>query len=154
MIGLAALGISFITDMIRDKGEDLVTEAIKKTTGIDISGNKKITEEQKQTIINSQKSIDRELELIYKDKSDARSMNIKLQVSKDWLVRNAGSLIAIFVVVATFGLWLCMVLGITDNLNQNVLSSINSSLTLSLGYVLAFYFGSSKEAADSKRKVL
>ncbi len=90
-------------------------------------------------------------ELYLKDKSDARKMNVLIQQSKDWLVRNAGSLIAIFVVVSTFGLWLCMLIGMTDSLNQSVLMSINSSLTLSLGYVLSFYYGSSKTEADSKR---
>lgn len=155
--------ITAITSMLADKGLGAVSKAIEggadkaielvsKKTGIDLSSKKELTAQDIEKLKVFQSTHLKELEMFYADRADARNMNVKLQASKDWLVRNAGSLISIFVVVSTFGLWLCMLVGITDNLNQTVLMSINSSLTLSLGYVLSFYYGSSKTEADSKRE--
>ena len=53
MIGLAGLGISFLTDLIGKYGEPLIAKGIEKVTGIDVT-KKELTQEEKQKIIDSQ----------------------------------------------------------------------------------------------------
>ena len=87
------------------------------------------------------------------DKSDARQMNNFLNKHKQtpWLVKNTGSLIALITTLFTFGLWFAMLLDFTTGVNENILFAINSGLTLSFGYVLSFYFGSSKNESDLQK---
>ena len=53
MIGLAGLGISFLTDLIGKYGEPLIAKGIEKVTGINVT-KKELTQEEKQKIIDSQ----------------------------------------------------------------------------------------------------
>ena len=46
LTALTTLGLNFVKDLIQDKGEDLVTEGIRKVTGIDISKEKELSEAQ------------------------------------------------------------------------------------------------------------
>jgi len=170
---LADKGLNVVKNAI-EGGADKAIDYVSKKTGIDLSSEdvKKngLTNEQivklqelessdkielEKLALENKKEDNRHDEFntseVLKDKDSSRKMNVNLQSSKDWLVRNTGSIIAIFVVVSTFGLWFSMLIGATEELNQTVIVGINNSLTLSLGYVLAFYFGSSKTEADSKR---
>lgn len=61
LTALTALGLDFVKDLIKSKGEDLVTEGIKKVTGIDIGKEKELSEAQ----INFIK--DHELEILKLD---------------------------------------------------------------------------------------
>ena len=54
---LVGLGIDFAKDLIIDHGEDLVTEGIKKVTGIDLKKTKKLTPEQIKSISDAEKQI-------------------------------------------------------------------------------------------------
>jgi hypothetical protein len=87
------------------------------------------------------------------DKQNARALqaNLNSLQSTPWLVKNTGSMIALFTTVFTFGLWFAMLMNFTAEVNENILFAINSGLTLSLGYVLSFYFGSSKNESDLQR---
>lgn len=49
LAALAGLGIDFVSDLIKDKGEALVTEGIKKVTGIDLT-KKELTPAEIQKI--------------------------------------------------------------------------------------------------------
>lgn len=92
------------------------------------------------------------LKMVYVDRAGAREMNIKVQTSSDWLVRNTGSMIAIFTVLSAFVMDVYLLYLSANN------QEINSIFTLIAGavsaravQVLSFYFGDSKASADSQR---
>lgn len=86
------------------------------------------------------------------DTMDARSLNKALSKKKQagWLYINVGPLIALLVVIFTFGLWTMMILGITKGIGENILFAINGGLTTALGFILSFYFGTSKTESESR----
>lgn len=81
------------------------------------------------------------------DTINARSSGKYLSKNKHagWLFVNAGPLIAVMVVIFTFALWAMMIIGITKNVNENILFALVSGLNMALGYILSYYFGSSKK---------
>ena len=92
------------------------------------------------------------LNAYYADKDSARDMAVDIQVSKDWLVRNTGSIIALFTVISAFTMDLYLLYLVQSN------ETINSMFTLIAGavstravQVLSFYFGESKSNADNQR---
>jgi len=149
---LAGLGIDFVKDMVMDKGEELVTESIKKATGIDLSKKTRLSVEDVALIKKAKENISKELELIYKDKQSARLMSVELSKSKSWLVANTGSLIAIFTVLSAFILDVIILYMVFNNQEVSpILTLIAGANNVKAGQVLSFYFGSSKESADGKR---
>jgi len=149
---LANAGLDLLSNLINE-GEDKAINLIKDKTGIDLSKPpskddilklKEFEEKNKELILN-------QLELILKDKQSARNMSIELSKSSSWLLKNTGSLIALFVVTAGFILFILLLL--------NMLSIDNPNVAMILGFVggyitqiLSFYFGSSKTEADTKGK--
>ena len=89
------------------------------------------------------------------DKQSAREMNSDLQISKDWLVRNTGSLIAWFIIIGTFILdYMVVFEGLKNEVgDKEVLMFILGSMNTYTAGVISFYFGSSKTEADTKRIV-
>jgi len=146
---LAGAGLNILTDLIKDNGEEFVKQGIKKVTGIEVKDS--LSPEQVAVIKASEQEI---VKQVYQDRADARKMNVDLQVSKDWLVRNTGSLIAIFVVLSAF---ILDVFILYQAIGQGV-GSLNPIVTLIAGatstkavQVLSFYFGDSKVNADTNR---
>lgn len=86
------------------------------------------------------------------DTMDARSLNKALSKKKQagWLYINVGPLIALLVVIFTFSLWTMMILGITKGIGENILFAINGGLSTALGFILSFYFGTSKTESESR----
>lgn len=74
------------------------------------------------------------------------------QSHTSWLIKNTGSIIALTVVIATFGLWYVMLMGLAKGVGENILFAINGGLTTTVGFILSFYFGTSKTEADAKRQ--
>jgi len=96
-----------------------------------------------------------ETKAFIEDKQSARKMNSDLVASKDWLVRNTGSLLAWFIVIGTVVLDYMIAF---DNLkdavaDKEVLMFILGSMNTYTAGVISFYFGSSKTEADAKRAV-
>lgn len=87
------------------------------------------------------------------DKASAREMNHQIQASKDWLVRNTGSLLAWFIILGTFVLdYMVVFEGLKNEVgDKEVLMFILGSMNTYTAGVISFYFGSSKSEADSKR---
>lgn len=163
MFGLGAwavsAGIGFIKDLIIDNGEDLVKEGIKKVTGIDLNKKKvsDLTPADIKLINDSQikiKELDfKELELIVKDRQSARTHNVEIQAAKDWLVRNTGSMLAIFTILTAFVLDILLIVMIVNGQAINPLYTlIQGAMNARAIQVLGFYFGDSKRSADSERK--
>jgi len=102
------------------------------------------------------KSDVRETEAYLEDTQSARKMNSDLVVSKDWLVRNTGSLLAWFVILGTFALdYMVAFQGLKEVVgDKEVLMFILGSMNTYTAGVISFYFGSSKTEADAKRAVV
>jgi len=93
-------------------------------------------------------------EVFIDDKKDARKMNSDLIESKDWLVRNTGSLLAWFIIIGTFTLdYMVAFEGLRQAVgDKEVLMFILGSMNTYTAGVISFYYGSSKTEADNKRK--
>lgn len=94
-----------------------------------------------------------ETKAFLEDTQSARKMNNDLVQSKDWLVRNTGSLLAWFVVLGTFSLdYMVAFEGLKESVeDKEVLMFILGSMNTYTAGVISFYFGSSKTEADTKR---
>lgn len=147
--------IPFVGKLIDDYGEKLVVKGIEKLTGVDLS-KQELTNEDKQKIIDSQIEIMnldfKTLELGYQDKNNARNFGVNIQVSQDWLVRNTGSLIAIFTIISAFILDLLLIYMVMNGTNVNpIYTLIQGAMNVRAVQVLSFYFGDSKVNADRQR---
>ena len=96
-----------------------------------------------------------ETKAFLEDKQSARAMNSDLKASKDWLVRNTGSLLAWIIVIGTIALDYMIAF---DNLkdkvaDKEVMMFILGSMNTYTAGVISFYFGSSKTEADVKRRI-
>lgn len=148
-------GIDFLDKLASEVGIPLLSKGIKAATGIDIS-EKTLTAEDKQKIIDSQveiMNIDfKTLELGYKDKDSARNFGVNIQASQDWLVRNVGSLIALFTILSAFILDLLLIYMVMNGTNVNpIYTLIQGAMNVRAVQVLSFYFGDSKVNADRQR---
>lgn len=152
---LANAGVNLVEKFV-GAGKDKAIEVIKEKTGIDLSKKQNLSQEDilklKEFENKNKEFLLRETEAFLKDKQNARNMAIEISKNgKDWLVRNTGSLIALFVVTAVFILFGLL-------LNGN-LSIENSNVAMIVGFtggyvtqILSFYFGSSKTEADKVRE--
>lgn len=91
------------------------------------------------------------------DIDNTRDNFLKISQSHtSWLIKNTGSIIALTVVSATFALWFVMLTGEGEvkGASENILFAINGGLTTAVGFILSFYFGTSKTEADAKHQEL
>ena len=164
---LGSIGLNIFSSVLEKGTKEVKTNTLKfieKKTGIVLNEEKtefskeeiKILQQAEKEFITKTMEMNLEsFKISTHDKSNARAMNINLgKYQSPWLVKNTGSLIALITTIFTFGLWYAMLMGFTDNVNENILFAINSGLTLSLGYVLSFYFGSSKNESDVQKSRL
>lgn len=160
MIGtlLAGAGIKLFDKLIDNHGEDLVSKGIEKVTGIKLEGKTKLSPQEVQLINESElriKELDfKKLSKILEDVADSRKHNISIQVAKDWLVRNTGSILAIFTILSAFVLDVVILYMVFKGLNVDpIITLIAGANNIKAGQVLSFYFGSSKTEADERRGV-
>ncbi len=94
-----------------------------------------------------------ETKAMLEDKDSARDMNTGLIDSKDWLVRNTGSMLAWFVIVGTVVMdYLVVFNGYYDNVkDKEVLMFVLGSVNTYTASIISFYFGSSKTEADNMK---
>jgi len=113
--------------------------------------------EQQKTELNykakMRESDVKEQAIYLQDKQDAREMNSSLVASKDWLVRNTGSLMAWFIVLGTVALdYMVVFNGLSESVkDKEVLMFILGAMNTYTANVISFYFGSSKTEADKNR---
>jgi len=146
MLGmLMSAGLDFLADMVKDKGEQVVNEVVKKTTGIDLTKTKTLSKEDITKLRANEKEI---LNMVLKDKQNARNMAVELANSNgSWLVKNTGSIIGLFVTISSFVLFALLLSGKLDINNSNV-ALIAGYAGGYISTILSFYFGSSKTEAD------
>ncbi|PHQ89510.1 MAG: hypothetical protein COB42_06700 [Sulfurimonas sp.] len=92
------------------------------------------------------------LNAYYADKESARNMSVKIQVSTDWLVRNTGSIIALFTVISAFFMdgYLLYLVQADEPINS-MFTLIAGAVSTRAVQVLSFYFGESKSNTDAQR---
>ncbi len=157
MIGIASMLASAGMDLVSkfiDTGKDKAVEVLKEKTGIDLSKKDRLSQSEilklKEFENKNKEFLLKQIELANADRDSARKMNIELSKSDSWLVKNTGSILALFVTLSTFILF-----GLLLNGNLTI---DNPNVALIAGFVggyvttiLSFYFGSSKTEADNKR---
>ena len=148
-------GIDFLDKLIGEVGLPLVKKGIKSVLGIDLD-EKTLSPEDKQKIMDSQIEIMKidfeKLKLGYEDKASARLFGVNIQQSQDWLVRNTGSLIALFTVLSAFILDMLLIYMVVNDTNVNpIYTLIQGAMNVRAVQVLSFYFGDSKVNADKQR---
>jgi len=149
---LVNAGLDFVTDLIKDKGEDLALETVKKVTGIDLTTKKELTPEEIASIKDSQNKI---LEYHQKNTADARSMykeksetadSIALSISK-WNL----PLIVILIIINVAA---------TELLNDVKLAIVSNFIGIAIktlfderATVINFFFGSSQGSKDKSKQL-
>jgi hypothetical protein len=143
MIGIVGMLAKAGFDYLADTGEDIAKDAVKKATGIDLNGKTELSVDEIAKIKGSREALNRELELLLKDKADARAMSVALSQSDSWLLKNTGSMIGMFTVVISFVLFGLILAGFVDMSNP----SVSLVVGFAGGYItqiLSFYFGATK----------
>ena len=163
MIGLAGLGISFLTDLIGKYGEPLIAKGIEKVTGIDVT-KKELTQEEKQKIIDSQieimkidfeklKEENRAKEFVTiqnnTNTANARESNTKIQESSNssWLAKNTPFILDFVIVFAVFILGYSLLYVQIPEANIQIMNIMFGTLLGILGTVYNYHRGSSNGSA-------
>ena len=138
-----------IVEAVGKVADDLITSDEERAE----KENEKLKTELNYKLEKEALNIKRD-EVFIGDKKSAREMNSNLISSKDWLVRNTGSLLAWFVILGTFTLdYMIAFEGLKKAVeDKEVLMFILGSMNTYTAGVISFYFGSSKTEADAVRK--
>jgi len=99
LASLVELGVDFVGDMIESHGEDLVTEGIKKVTGVDINSNKKLSSEEIAKIKAMKMD---ELKLAMENIANAREMQTAALAQSDVFSKRFVYYYAIGITIFTF----------------------------------------------------
>lgn len=149
---LAGKGLDLLSGAV-ESGADKAIELVSEKTGINLKTKTALNDDDIEKLKAFQENNISELKLMYQDKQNARNMSIQLSNAKSWLVANTGSLIALFTVLSAFALDMVMLYMVFKGLEVSpLLTLIAGANNVKAGQVLSFYFGSSKEAADEKRR--
>lgn len=169
MIGLAGLGISFLTDLIGKFGEPLIAKGIEKVTGIDVT-KQELTQEDKQKIMDSQieimkidfeklKEENRAKEFVTiqnnTNTANARENNTKVQESSNssWLAKNTPFILDFVIVFAVFILGYSLLYVQIPEANIQIMNIMFGTLLGILGTVYNYHRGSSNGSA-SKSEII
>ena len=169
MIGLAGLGISFLTDLIGKYGEPLIAKGIDKVTGIDVT-KQELTQEDKQKIMDSQieimkidfeklKEENRAKEFVTiqnnTNTANARENNTKIQESSNssWLAKNTPFILDFVIVFAVFILGYSLLYVQIPEANIQIMNIMFGTLLGILGTVYNYHRGSSNGSA-SKSEII
>jgi len=156
MFGIASMladaGMNLVSKFI-DTGKDKAIKVIKEKTGVDLSKepSKEDFIKLKEFENKNKEFLLKQIELMNQDRDSARNMSIELSKSNSWLVKNTGSILALFVTLSTFILFGLLLNGTLTIDNPNV-ALIAGFVGGYVTTILSFYFGSSKLEADKVRK--
>ena len=163
MIGLAGLGISFLTDLIGKYGEPLIAKGIEKVTGIDVT-KKELTQEEKQKIIDSQieimkidfekiKENNRAKEFVTisnnQNTANARDNNTKVQESQNAtkLAKNTPFIIDFIIVISTVLLGFALFAFEIPISNKELAYMMFGAMLAHCGTIINYHRGSSNSSA-------
>ena len=155
---LLSLGIDYVTNMVKEHGEDLAVEAIKKVTNIDL----KSTEPTVEDIVAIKKAekdvlaLDFEkLKLAQENTNSAREMNVEIQTSENSssLAKNAAYYLDFAIVGATIAVGFCLFFFEIPVENTELAYTMFGSLLTLSSTVINFHRGSS-HGSKEKSKML
>jgi cation transport ATPase len=138
LTALTTLGLNFVKDLIQDKGEDLVTEGIRKVTGIDISKEKELSEAQIRFIKDHEleiKKLDFEKLKLQYDQKNTENKEITARHEND--MKSDSKLSKNIRPLALIYLMFLFTLAFIMEVSSEVLEMLGNLLTL----VFMFYFG-------------
>lgn len=152
LASLVGLGIDFVGDMINSHGEDLVTEGIKKVTGVDLT-KKELTPKDIKALKEAEKELRefnfKELKLHMEDRNSARDMQKSALGQEDKFSKRFIYYYASVVTLVTF----VYIFGITfGDIPENNVRFADTVLGFLLGTglsaIINFFYGSSKGSSD------
>ena len=147
---LAGLGIDFVKDLIEEKGDVLVTEGIKKVTGIDLTKKKELTTEEILAIKEAEaqiRNLDFEkLKLEFQNTDSARVMNSNIQTSANssTLAKNAAYYIDFAIISATIFVGILLFAKSIPDANKELAYMMFGSLMTLSGTIINFHRGSTQ----------
>jgi len=157
---LAGLGIDFVIDLVKDNGDDLVREGIKKVTGIDLNGKKDLTTDEIAKIKAHEiqiKTLDfKELELQQQNTDSARKMNSEIQTSEysSALAKNASYYIDFAIIGATILVGFVLFFVAIPPENKELAYTMFGSLLTMSATILNFHRGSTQGSKDKTKHML
>jgi len=150
---LASAGLDLVKDFV-EAGKDKAAEVIKEKTGIDLTKTKKLTPQDIQKLKEFQEKnrefLIKQLELITKDKQNAREMRIETLTSDKTPLFSKifPDVLAGVTVIATFVLFYIFASGRISTEQKDIILYILGMLSGITATIYAFYFGSSKGSQE------
>ena len=141
LASLVGLGVDFVGDMIESHGEDLVTEGIKKVTGVDIGSGKKLSPGDIAKIKAMKMD---ELELAMKNVANARNMQASALAQSDVFSKRFVYYYAIGITGFTFiYIFAITFLNIPEDSVRFADTVLGFLLGVGLSAIINFFYGSS-----------
>lgn len=150
---LAGLGIDFITSMVKDHGSDLVTEGIKKVTGIDLKKKKELTPAEITAIREAEVALKKldfeEIRIYLADLNSARDMQKAALSQEDLFSKRFIYYYAMFITFVSF-VYIFMITfsPIPEGSVRFADTVLGFLLGVGLSSIINFFFGSSKGSKD------
>ena len=156
---LAGVGISFISDLIKDNGEDLVKEGIKKVTGIDLTKKKELTAEEINAIRLAEvelRNLDfKHLELEMQNTNSARDMQKTALTQEDTFSKRFVYYYAIVMTVFTFSYILAITfVPIPESSVRFADTVLGFLLGVGLASIINYFYGSSSGSKSKTEAML
>ena len=156
---LAGVGISFISDLIKDNGEDLVKEGIKKVTGIDLTKKKELTAEEIKAIRLAEvelRNLDfKQLELEMENTNSARDMQKTALNQEDTFSKRFVYYYAIVMTVFTFSYIIAITfVPIPESSVRFADTVLGFLLGVGLASIINYFYGSSSGSKSKTEAML
>ena len=156
---LAGVGISFISDLIKDNGEDLVKEGIKKVTGIDLAKKKELTAEEINAIRLAEvelRNLDfKQLELEMENTNSARDMQKTALNQEDTFSKRFVYYYAIVMTVFTFSYIIAITfVPIPESSVRFADTVLGFLLGVGLASIINYFYGSSSGSKSKTEAML
>ena len=156
---LAGVGISFISDLIKDNGEDLVKEGIKKVTGIDLTKKKELTAEEIKAIRLAEvelRNLDfKQLELEMENANSARDMQKTALNQEDTFSKRFVYYYAIVMTVFTFSYIIAITfVPIPESSVRFADTVLGFLLGVGLASIINYFYGSSSGSKSKTEAML
>ena len=156
---LAGVGISFISDLIKDNGEDLVKEGIKKVTGIDLTKKKELTAEEINAIRLAEvelRNLDfKQLELEMENTNSARDMQKTALNQEDTFSKRFVYYYAIVMTVFTFSYIIAITfVPIPESSVRFADTVLGFLLGVGLASIINYFYGSSSGSKSKTEAML
>ena len=155
---LANAGMNLISSFV-DKGKDKAVDLIKEKTGIDLNNTKELNQDQinklKQFETENKKLILDKMELLLKDRQNAREMQIQALQQDSWFAKNFTNLFAAFWSVLSGFYIVFVTFYAIPPANQRFADTILGFLMGTIiASIIGYYYGSSLGSKEKDKKLI